>query len=453
MRQKTSQKLLNPNQPTEQLGLIFIQKFAHQIGAIWRPTPNHDYGIDGELELTDRGVVTGTIIKVQVKSGASYLKNKSQAGFSFYVDSSDASYWPNVNFPVILVVYNPVDDTGYWMDMKRYLADHPPVGSTPVVRFSYAKHALTQKSLLALSEIAIPDEVERTEFLVDKVRETLHSNMLPVVGLPHAVYEAEFSLKRLAEADEGSASFAKDSGGSYRGFRDPTDETFHLKGYIDPATIKEIKYPHYLKASRSRDFAVGRWNRAMREFLFQRGLLAKDDETFYFPPNLDGTARSLTWESTRGRSPERQVAYPYIGKKSGLVAFWVHHACRIAFCEVGGHFFLRLTPAYVFTRDGEELVADREAGALSTSRKSKDRNYQVLNHLMFWLWFLRDGQDSITLTIDGTEVIVSTTFLNGEAAFGIPADEKSLIEIVAAHPDVDWKELESESETEEPEEE
>jgi Domain of unknown function (DUF4365) len=78
VRQKTSQKLLNPNQPTEQLGLIFIQKFAHQIGAIWRPTPNHDYGIDGELELTDRGVVTGTIIKVQVKSGASYLKNKSR---------------------------------------------------------------------------------------------------------------------------------------------------------------------------------------------------------------------------------------------------------------------------------------------------------------------------------------------------------------------------------------
>ena len=93
------------------------------------------------------------------------------------------------------------------------------------------------------------------------------------------------------------------------------------------------------------------------------------------------------------------------------------------------------------------------AGALSSSRKSKDRNYQVLNHLMFWLWFLRDGQDGITLTIDGAEVIVSGTFLNGEAAFGIPADEKSLIEIVSAEPDVDWKELESESATEESEEE
>jgi hypothetical protein len=85
---------------------------------------------------------------------------------------------------------------------------------------------LSQKSLLGLSEIAIPDEGERTEFLVNKIRETLHTNMLPVVALPHAVYEADFSLKRLAEADEGTASFAKDYGGSYRGFRDPADEGF-----------------------------------------------------------------------------------------------------------------------------------------------------------------------------------------------------------------------------------
>jgi hypothetical protein len=451
LRKRPSQKLLNPNQPTEQLGLIFIQRFAHQIGAIWRPTPNHDYGIDGELELTDSGIVAGTIIKVQVKSGASYLQNRSQAGFTFYLDPSDAAYWPGVNFPVILVVYNPVTDTGYWMDMKRYLAEH--AGEGLAVRFSYVKHTLSRKSLLVLSEIAIPDEGERTEFLVNKIRETLHSNMLPVVALPHAVYEAEFSTKRLADADEHSATFAKESGGCYRGFRDPAEESFSLRGYIDPATIKEIRYPNYLKMSRSRDFAVGRWNRAMREFLCQRGLLAKDEETFYFPPNPDGTPCCVTWESTRGRTPERQVAYPYIGKKSGMVVFWVHHACRVAFCEVGGHFFLRLTPAYVFTRDGTELIGDREAGALSTSRKSKDRNYQVLNHLMFWLWFLRDGQDRITLLVDGAEVSVSTTYLKGDAAFGIPADEKSLIEIVAADHDVDWTELETESGSEDAEEE
>ena len=72
---------------------------------------------------------------------------------------------------------------------------------------------------------------------------------------------------------------------------------------------------------------------------------------------------------------------------------------------------------------------------------------------MFWLWFLRDGKDTITLAVDGAEVIVLTTFTSGDAEFGIPADKKSLIEIVAAEHEVDWSELESEAGTEDAEEE
>jgi hypothetical protein len=122
--------------------------------------------------------------------------------------------------------------------------------------------------------------------------------------------------------------------------------------------------------------------------------------------------------------------------------FWVHHACRASFCEIGGHFFLRLVPAYVFTRDGIHLIAGKEAGTLSTSRKSKDRNYQVLNHLMFWLWFLADRGEEIRLPVDEDEVVVKMAFWSGDAAFGIPADKKSLIEIVAAEHEIDWNELE-----------
>jgi hypothetical protein len=372
---------------------MFIQKFAHQISAIWRPTPNDDYGLDGEIELTRDGEITGYIIKVQIKSGSSYLKSKTSAGFSFYIEPADASYWPKVTCPVILLVFDPDTDAGYWIDVKRFLAEHSDSDEASTIRFSYAKNVLTKNSLLDLSAIAILDEGERTDFLVDKIRETLHTNMLPVIGLPNAVYEAEFSLKRLVDADDDGTSFAKEYGGKYRGFRDPRDPTFHLHPYIDSDSTKEIRYPEYLRRSGTRNLVVARWNTAIRAFLLERGLVPRDEETFYFAPNEDGSARKLTWESTRGRTPDRQVAYPYKGKQSGEVVFWVHHACRIAFCEIGGHFFLRLTPAYVFTRDGNELLADREAGTLSTSRKSKDRNYQVFNHLMFWLWFLRNGNN------------------------------------------------------------
>lgn len=446
MRAKRAEKLLNPNQPTEQLGLIFIQQVAHDLKAIWRPTPNDDYGLDGELEFTRDGVVTGFIIKVQVKSGPSYLRNKTASGFDYHVSASDAAYWSKVSFPVILVVYDPADKAGYWVDVKQHLA-HPDFAENSTIRFLLRRNRLCSESLLDLSEVAIADEVERTEFLVDQIQETLHANMLPVAGVPPAVYEAEFSLKRLVEAAEAGSALAKDSGGKYIGFRDPRDPAHALRSYIDPASLRTYRYPDYLKHGATRNYAVGRWNDAIRIFLVGKGLLQKDQETFYFPPCENITPRKLTWESTRGRTPERQVAYPYIGKQSQSVAFWVHHACRAAFCEIGGVFSLRLTPAYVFTRDGSSLVAGREAGTLSTSRKSKDRNYQVLNHLMFWLWFLADGKDAITLPMDDSELIVTATYWAGHAAFGIPADKKSLIEIIAADHDIDWNELEAAAES------
>lgn len=446
VRAKRAEKLLNPNQPTETLGLIFIQQVAHDLRAIWRPTPNDDYGLDGELEFTRDSVVTGFIIKVQIKSGPSYLRNKTASGFDYHVSASDAAYWSKVSFPVILVVYDPVAKVGYWLDVKRFL-NQPDFTATSTIRFSFRSNRLSAESLLDLSEVAISDEVERTEFLVDQIQETLHTNMLPVAGVPSAVYEAEFSLKRLVEAADAGATLAKDSGGKYIGFRDPREPSHHLRSYIEPATVRPFRYPEYLKHGATRNYAVGRWNDAIRTFLAGKGLLQKDQETFYFPPCEDGTARKLTWESTRGRTPERQVAYPYIGKQSQSVAFWVHHACRAAFCEIGGLFFLRLTPAYVFTRDGSALLAGREAGTLSTSRKSKDRNYQVLNHLMFWLWFLADGKDAITLPMDDSELIVTANYWAGHAAFGIPADKKSLIEIIAADHDIDWNELEAASES------
>jgi len=450
-RAKRAEKLLNPNQPTETLGLIFIQQMAHALRAIWRPTPNDDYGLDGELEFTRDGVVTGFIVKVQIKSGPSYLQNKTSSGFDYHVSASDAGYWSKVCFPVILVVYDPAAKAGYWVDVKRHLSQpDSAVGST--IRFSLRNNLLSADSLLDLSEVAIADEVERTEFLVDQIQDTLHSNMLPVAGVPPAAYEAEFSLKRLVEAAEDGSALAKESGGKYLGFRDPREPAHPLRSYIDPASVKSFHYPDYLKHGATRNYAVGRWNDGIRTFLIGKGLVQKDQETFYFPPCEDGTARKLMWESARGRTPERQVAYPYIGKQSQLVAFWVHHACRAAFCEIG-LFFLRLTPAYVFTRDGAELIAGREAGTLSTSRKSKDRNYQVLNHLMFWLWFLAGGMDTITLPMDDSELIVTANYWAGHAAFGIPADKKSLIEIIAADHDVDCNELEAaaESDTQEDE--
>jgi hypothetical protein len=157
-------------------------------------------GSTGNLNFTRDGALTGFIIKVQIKSGASYLRNKTATAFECPVDISDVAYWSKVSFPVILVVYDPDLQAGYWLDVKAYLTQHDSA-TTSAFRFSLRSNRLLADSLLDLSEVAIADEVERPEFLVDQIQETLHMNMLPVAGVPPAVYEAEFSLKRLVEAE------------------------------------------------------------------------------------------------------------------------------------------------------------------------------------------------------------------------------------------------------------
>lgn len=64
------------------------------------------------------------------------------------------------------------------------------------------------------------------------------------------------------------------------------------------------------------------------------------------------------------------------------------HSIRAQLRNVGGEYFLKLEPGYVFTRDGSSMINSSDAGALSTSRMSQERNYQVLTHLYFWTWFL-----------------------------------------------------------------
>jgi len=79
---------------------------------VWGPTPNDDVGLDGEIELGKDGAATARLVKVQVRSGTSYIKNPTATSFDFYASSEDLGYWNDANLPVILVVYDPVKGDG-----------------------------------------------------------------------------------------------------------------------------------------------------------------------------------------------------------------------------------------------------------------------------------------------------------------------------------------------------
>lgn len=438
-------KRLNRNQPTERSGYIYVDRITNAMGAIWRRTPNDDYGFDGEIELVKNGEVSGHIIKVQVKSGVSYFGGRTSTSFDFVATEADMRYWVSSNVPVILLVYDPSKDLGYWKPVKHYLAAFPECHDTRRIKFSLRSDKFTRDSLLDVCEVAIPDEAERTEFLIDQIRETLHVNLLSVVSVPSLLYACDLSARRLAEQEDASHLGSVFEFNRYLAFRDPRQALPSIRHFLDLSTIREVPFPDYFLDGATRNAVIRRFNDALDQYASGLGLRVKYRGNFYFPPAPGGLERSVAWSPMRRASALRKVAYPYYGKKTGKLAFWVHHSCRVAFQEVGGEIFLRLVPGYVFTTDGEQPVAASDAGGLSTSRKSKDRNYQVLNHLFFWAWFLSTGQGTITIPVDASEVVIMASFVQGAARFGIPADGKSLIEIIESEHEVDWAELEAEA--------
>src|SRR6266849_6244018 len=124
-------KHFNPRRRVSNQGVMFVQRTVDEMDCVWRPTPNDDVGIDGEIELGKDGVATGFLIKVQVKSGRSYIANPKGQTFDFLADRDDLAYWKEANLPVILVVFDPDSQEGYWKPIQKYIADNPVVTVKP----------------------------------------------------------------------------------------------------------------------------------------------------------------------------------------------------------------------------------------------------------------------------------------------------------------------------------
>jgi hypothetical protein len=194
-------------------------------------------------------------------------------------------------------------------------------------------------------------------------------------------------------------------------------------------------------------------NKALATALGASGLVLREKgHRFYFPPGEGTQVREITWQ-TPFREATRRVAYPYLSKITGQVVFWVHHSVRAGFKRLQSRWLLQLEPGYVFTRDGRTFVAAEHVGRLTTRKISYERNQQVLNHLLFWSWFLRGDQETITIPCGEQHFLFEARYVGGRASFGIPTDKRRISELITAKPDMDWNELERElsDETEEEE--
>jgi hypothetical protein len=91
-----------------------------QLNWIFRQTHQEsDYGIDGYLDVVlENGSVTGQSIAVQIKTGESFFKTKTSAGYVFYGEGKHLNYYLNHATPVIFIICNPKSLECYWEHFK-----------------------------------------------------------------------------------------------------------------------------------------------------------------------------------------------------------------------------------------------------------------------------------------------------------------------------------------------
>lgn len=98
----------------ERMGISATEKIINQMELIFREQPTDDYGIDAQIETIEKGYATGKLIAVQIKSGLSFFNEKTNDSIVYRGKRKHYDYWLNHSLPVIIVLYNPIEDKCYW---------------------------------------------------------------------------------------------------------------------------------------------------------------------------------------------------------------------------------------------------------------------------------------------------------------------------------------------------
>lgn len=76
----------------------------------------HDFGIDAQIDVVlEDGSVTGQMIAMQIKYGASFFNEKNQWGYVYRGEQKHFNYLANYPTPVLIVICHPKSEDCYWV--------------------------------------------------------------------------------------------------------------------------------------------------------------------------------------------------------------------------------------------------------------------------------------------------------------------------------------------------
>ena len=423
-------KTVLPSKVTEWKGLDAIQTTVHEMNCIFREITKDDFGIDGEIELTvqkPNGMgfeTTGGIIKVQAKSGASYVKQNSDTSFITPVSQSDFESWHRVNFPILLIVYNPNDEKLYWRHIQSYVKeDLADFGSPHKVEFRKPQDEFNVGCYQRLCELAdiSPPRVDYTK------RERLFSNRLLVTKQPPILTYAttEYETERQIRGQLTSMFVPPFCirGNQLYTLSCLRDHRCNLREFCNLTKISDMKTNEWIKDISLRNDYVYLLNQLLGIHRHRCGLKYNSiRKLVYFPRENDTDIEfKRDWHNVRtDRESTRSVVKYY---EYGSDKFWRHRAADLKFRFVDESLCLEIVPRYLFTTDGKKLWDSEKIGPYTTRIKAQERNTHVLADVLFWSDILSQGQPEIQLQLDyRTAMVIGKLPINGTADFAIAID-------------------------------
>lgn len=152
----------NPNE-SDHLGEIGVAAVnlvvRKEMGWIFRQQPISDRGIDAEIEIqAPGGDATGRLIALQIKTGPSFLSEKTTSGFVFRGNNRHLSYWRRHSLPVVVVLHDPEANISYWQSVEDKNIEKTGKGWKLEVPSS---QVLNKSAMKALYELAAGPIYER----------------------------------------------------------------------------------------------------------------------------------------------------------------------------------------------------------------------------------------------------------------------------------------------------
>lgn len=155
---------------TERIGVGIAMSAFESQGFAFREQSESDYGIDAHAELIEFEQPTGRLLAIQIKSGPSYLSDRSPDGFIFRAEKKHVKYWQNHSLPVLICLCDIDSKTIYWQIVNANTA----TSTGKNYKFNIpASQQIDSSSVIALRDLLSPI-VTTNRYSIIKTDDTSH---------------------------------------------------------------------------------------------------------------------------------------------------------------------------------------------------------------------------------------------------------------------------------------